>query len=118
MTSRTPRPGAVLRGDDGEALVVTEGADPIGALIELVNESYGGPPFARDNPVIVEAAQGLKVEVWRSCTAAYCEAEGIDTDGYDGWWTPDGDGKRKIHVLNYEGDVYDLGERAEEAEPT
>lgn len=113
--SHTPKSGDVLRSDDGETIVVVEGTDPLDALIDLLAYSYGGD-FERTNPVIVEAASRLKVEVWRSCTRDWCEAEGVDDEGTTGWWAPNGDGAREIHAVFYDGSVYDLGERAEEAE--
>ena len=98
----------------GHSIVVADGTEPIDALLDLMRTCYGGE-FSRTNPVLVEEAKGLKVEVWRSCTKAYREAEGIDSD-YQDYWSPDGDGRRSIHVLYLARSVWVLGEMAEEAE--
>lgn len=101
---------------DGEAIVIPAGTEPIDALIALLDAVYGGGPdgFSRENPVIVEAAQQVKVETWRSCTKAWREAElgGVD-ETFTDWWAPHGDGKREVLVAWYPEHVYDLGDEAE-----
>lgn len=111
--------GASLRGDDdpGVALVINRDMDPIDALREILTSEYGGD-WSRDNPVLVEASSQVKVQVWRSCTKAWREAEGVDDEWSSNWWAPHGDGKRQVLVAYYPGDPYDLGERAEAAEST
>lgn len=108
--------GTVLRGDDsGVALVVNQPTDPLDALIEIVSAEFGGE-WSRENPVLIEASSQVKVQVWRSCTKAWREGEGVD-DGYGGdWWAPHGDGARQVLVAWYPDSAYDLGERAETAD--
>lgn len=110
----------VLRDDNGDVgLVVPEGTPVIEAVLTLVQETYGGDLFSPDNPAIVQAAEGLRVERWHSCTKAFREAECIGDGDPDGeWWAPHGDGKRTIFVLPFEGDAYSLGEEAEALEST
>ena len=104
--------GDILRGDDaGVALVVNEPTDPLDAIIDIVTAEYGGD-WTRDNPALIEASSQVKVQVWRSCTEAWREAEGVDDDVTD-WWAPHGDGRRQVLVAWYDGDPYALGERAE-----
>jgi hypothetical protein len=105
--------GEVLRGDDpGAALVVNEQVSPLDGLRALVTEVYGGE-WDRSNPVLAEASSQVKVQVWRSCTRAWRENEGVDDEWSNNWWAPHGDGARHVLVVYYPGDVYDLGKRAE-----
>ena len=114
-----PQVGTILHNDnDEDALVVPEGTTLIDGLLSLVEEVYGGERFAPDNPAIIAALDHATVGVWRSCTKKWTEAEGVDTEGYNGWWAPDGDGARTITVAAYSGSAYVLGEMAEEAEQT
>jgi hypothetical protein len=109
--------GTILRGDDeGSALVVNEPTDPLDGLIALVRDEYGGE-WSRENPVLVEASQQAKVQVWRSCTKAWREGEGVYDEWASDWWAPHGDGARQVLVVWYPDSVYALGERAEAAEP-
>ncbi len=112
--ARVPRQGDVLRSDDGSAIVVNADATQVDGLLDLIEAEYGGDRFASTNPVIVAAATEVRIEVWRSCTKAWREAEGIDVDA--GWWSPEGDGRRSITVAYYDGNAYMLGEAAEQAE--
>lgn len=117
MSARVPVPGTVFRSDDGLSIVVEPDTDPVTGLIGLLVHDYGGE-WSETNPVLVEAAASLKVEVWRSCTKAWREGEGVD-DGYGGeWWAPHGDGARQVHVVWYPRSIWDLGERAEANEPS
>lgn len=103
--------GMILRGEDpGVALVVNEPIEPLDALVRIVQEGYGGD-WSTENPVLVDAAREVKVEVWRSCTKAWREGENVDLYA-DSWWSPNGDGGRSLLVAWYPHDVYDLGERA------
>jgi hypothetical protein len=105
--------GQILRGDDaGCALVVNEPTDPLDGLCALVSEVYGGE-WSRENPVLIEASSQVKVQVWRSCTKAWREGEGVYDDYVTDWWAPHGDGARQVLVAWYPDDAYSLGERAE-----
>lgn len=118
MSRRATAVGTMLNCEDGEAIVVPgPDASVLEWLTEMVSEGYGGEvaKWSADNPVLVAEAEKLKIETWRSCTKAWRESEGVDEDR-DGWWAPDGDGKRAIYVLWWDGSIYDLGERAEAAE--
>lgn len=114
MSARNPKVGTEFRSDDGVALVVTPDTRPVDALCDLLVNNYGGE-WSPDNPAVVEAASALRVEVWRYCPKAQCEAEGWGDDYTTEWWGPDGAGKRSCHVVFYDGSVYDLGERLHEA---
>ena len=107
-----PKDWTVLRGEDGYAIVVPPGTSTTEALCELLMAEHG-VEAKPDHPAIAAACEGLRVEVWRSCTAAWAEAEGVDTEGYNGWWAPDGDGKRWLHAFHFEGDLYGLGDLIE-----
>lgn len=111
---RVPSDWTVLHGEDGYAIVVPPGTSPDEAFIELL-AAHHGVGAAPDHPAVVAACEGLKVEVWRSCTAAWAEAEGVDIEGMNGWWAPHGDGKRWIHVLCFEGDLYGIGDSIEQS---
>ena len=104
---------------DGTSMVLPDdfAGDEADALLELLVQAYGGPKFSRDNPVIQDALPDVRVGVWHSCTKAWCEAEGVDGDGYkSGWFAPNGDGARWINVVWYRDDFYDLGDEAAKAE--
>lgn len=113
-----PAHWSVLRNEDGEAsLVVPEGTDVVEALLTLVEEEYGGGPFARDNPAIVDALEAADISVWRRYSPERAVNEGIcEDDQSHGWWGPSGDLGDPITVLVYDGDPYSLGEEAEAAE--
>lgn len=113
--SGVPGLWATLHSDSSVSIVVPEDMEPVEALFRLVEEEYGGE-FPRTNPVIVAAANGLRIQAWRKCSDEQAEDYGVDPDEYNGWWAPDGCGPDVIHVLHYDGDVYRLGEDAEEAE--
>lgn len=114
MSNRKPALWSTMRSDDGTSIVVPEDADATDALLEMLVSECGGD-FTRDNPVVQREAAGLKVELWRSCSKAYRENEaGIDPYCED-WWAPDGDGKRTIHVVYYDGAIWALHDEAEEA---
>lgn len=118
MSARIPKVGSLFNTEDGYALVVEEGTEPIDAMIALVAEVYGGDDFSRDNPAIVAATEGERVERWHSCTKAWKEAENIeDFDSYTDWWASGGDGKRFVWVFCPGKSVYCIGEEAEELEP-
>jgi hypothetical protein len=105
--SKTPKPGAVLQGDPGVAVVMADDWTPWDALRSLVlaTAGYDLPDSARDTPAADDLLADLKVLRWRSCTKAYREANGVDED----WWAEDGDGARSIRVGWYEtDDLYDL----------
>lgn len=105
--------GEILRGDDnGVALVVNKPTDPLDALIEIVSAEFGGE-WSRDNPALIEASSQVKVQVWRSCTKAWREGEGVWDEWSSDWWAPHGDGARQVLVAWYPDNAYDLGERAE-----
>lgn len=107
--------GDVFRCDDGgAALVVNEPTDPVDALVLLVQYAYGGE-WSRSNPVLVEAAQQVSVQVWHSCTKRWREDHMVDDEWGDSWWSPEGDGARQVLVAFYPDDLYDLGERARTA---
>ena len=110
-----PRLWSTLYDEDsgGYSIVVPEGTTPAEALAEMVNATFGGS-FDQHQPLIVEKAADLRIEVWRSCTKAFKEAENIDFDG--DYWAPHGDGKRFIHVLYFDGDLWSLGEEMEAME--
>lgn len=115
---RWPLDWSVLTSDNGTALVVPEGTDPAEALVELVAQVYGGENLDPTQPEIVAevAAQGLRIERWRAYSAELAEAEGVDLDDYNGWYGPNGDVGEWTHVLYYDGDAYDLGERIHAAQ--
>ena len=116
MASSTPKIGTVLHNDnDEDALVVPDGTTLIDGLLMLVEEVYGGERFAPDNPAIVAALEHAYVGVWHSCSVRWAQDNNVDTEGYNGWWAPDGDGKRSITVASYSGSAYVLGEMAEAA---
>lgn len=117
MPRKPPEPGTVLHCDDGVAIVVIEGTSAADALIQMVRDGYGGlHDFSPTNPAIVEAVDRTRVEIWRSCTRKWQEAEMAET-GYDDWWAPHGDGARQIWVAWYDGSAYSLGEAALVHEP-
>ena len=112
-----PDIGTVLRGDDGLSVVVAPGTSPLDALLTLIEEEYGGERLSSDNPVVVAALDGLTVDAWTEYSPARQEADGVgeDDDYSTRWWGPNGDGSETIHVLSFEGNVYDLGDRAHDA---
>jgi hypothetical protein len=116
-TVSAPALWSILYGNDNGSvsIVVPEDASPVTALRVLVEENYGGE-FSPDNPVIASEAAGKKIEVWRECSRAQIEDDGIDSRDYDNWWAPHGAGREIIHVLTYDGSLFDLGQRAEAAE--
>jgi hypothetical protein len=105
--------GTTLVCEDGSAVIVNPGTTPLQGLLELLTEGYGRP-FAETNPVIVEAAKDLQVEVWHSCTKDWREANGVEE--FDSYWSPEGDGRRSITVAYFDGNIYALGDRADAAE--
>ena len=115
-------PWTLLQCEDGGAITVPDDwTDTLGALLELVEQAYGGDSdddWSRDNPVLVEAAEkDCRIQVWRSYTKRDLEAEGIDWEGGPGtYYGPSGGGAKHITVLWCEQEPYDLGERAEEAQ--
>lgn len=112
-----PELWSILRGEDGTAIVVPEGTSPVDALLSLVEEEFGGERFSPDNPAIVEAAHGLKIEAWHDCSDSQTRDEyGEDSDSLLGFWAPNGDGKHTIHVLSLDYSGYYLGELCEEHE--
>jgi hypothetical protein len=111
----TPALWATLYSDSGVSLVVPPDTDPVEALFVLVEEEYGGE-FSRTNPVIVAEANGMRIEAWRECSEEEAADYGADLDNYNSWWAPGGSGSEVIHVLSYDGALFDLGERAEAAE--
>lgn len=113
---RTPKVGDVLRCEYGEAVVVQPGTGLVEGLLTLLVESYGGPRFAADNPAIVQALPRVTRQTWRSTTKAYREGEVIDDAFLDDYWCPDGDGARQIVIVHYDGNIYDLGDMAADAE--
>lgn len=117
MTTHEARPAmwSVLSSDDSDSIVVPQGTEVADAVVVLLSERYGGR-FSPGNPAIVAACEGVKVEVWRSCSRALMEAEGVG-DGESDWWAPFGDGKRSIHVVDIGQSAYSLGEAAAEYEP-
>ena len=107
--------GTILRDEDGDfySMVIAEDATDVAeALVQLVADEFGGEPFPTDNEAIADALQYARIEWWHSCTKAWKEAEGVEWEGGD-YWAPNGDGKRCIHVVSYEGSPYVLGEEAE-----
>lgn len=110
MTYRTPKPGDILRSDDGDSYVV-EGpdVDVIDALLDFVEEGYGSPRYSRDNPAIIKAAESKPVRLW-SCTKDYDAPD-------ENWWASDGDGRRSLWVIDPGVSDYVLGELAAEHEP-
>ena len=105
----------MLRDEDGDNSIVVPAADTpvVEAVLEAVCQVHGDQ-FQPDNPVIIEAAKGLKVECWHSCTKAWKEAENVeDYDSYNDWWAPHGDGKRSIYVVAIERSLYVIGDEAE-----
>lgn len=110
MSPYVPKPGAVLTGEDCDAIVVAEDTDVVDALVDLLDGE-----FERTNPVLVEEARALKVEVWRSTTKAFREAEGLGEENGD-WWCPDGDGRRSVRVVALTRSRYVLADMAELAD--
>lgn len=110
--------GMVLNCTDGHAVVVEDGTAPLDGLLTLLQEGYGGARFAPDNPAIVEALPSVSVRVWHSCTKVWKESNWYDGEPEDDWFAEDGDGRRQITVAWFDGALYDLGERAEAAEPS
>lgn len=110
---RTPTVGTVFHGDDGDAVVVEPGTTPLDGLLTLLEEGYGGDRFAADNPAVLEALPSVRVEVWRSCSKAWREGEGVGDEWTTDWWAPSGDGRRQVTVAWYDGSLYSLGEAAE-----
>ncbi len=110
----------VLYTEDGSAMTIPESVtEPLDALIALLSEDYGGEiaEWSRDNPVLLAALPDVRIEIWHSCTKAWCESEGIDPDEWtSGYWAGNGDGERSLRVIWYADNIYDLGEEAEEAE--
>lgn len=111
------KPGDILSDTTGDTIVVTEGDDPVTCLLWLIQERYGGELFARDNPVVVRVAEGLKVESWRTCSVEWMEANEV-TDDCIGYWAANGDGPNVIWVLSTTQNGYSLGEECEEWEVT
>lgn len=110
--SSKPKVGQLLNCEDGTALVVAEGCTPLDGLLDMLEEGYGCPRFAADNPAILAALSRVKVETWRYCTKPWCEGEGIDWEDYNGYWSANGDGARTIVVAWFDGDAYRLGDEA------
>lgn len=111
--------GRVLNTETGtSAMVVTEGADPLASLLDLLEEVYGGDRFSPTNPAIVAALADVAVEEWRTCTADWLASEGLDLDegGVTGWWASEGDGPNAVWVLSLRRDAYCVAEDAEDAE--
>lgn len=114
MSNRKPKMWSTLMSDEGTSIVVPEGTEPTEALLAMLWECGGD--FTAENPVVKRVAADLKVEVWRSCSKAYIEAEVFDDCAEDSdWWAPGGDGKRSIHVVYYDGPIYALYDEAEAA---
>lgn len=112
----TTKPWTVLHSEDGDESITVPGPDTdvVDALLTLIEETYGGDRFAPDNPAILAAAEGVKVERWFSVTKQMRESEGID-DGFESYYTPNGDGRRSIWVVSIQTSGYWLGEKCEEA---
>lgn len=109
----TPNPWAILSGEDGTAIVVPAATSVEAALTEMIDQIVG-KWFLNTNPVICREAATLKIQSWRSCTAQYLEAHGIDVEEYGGggWWAEDGDGKRSINVLYVDRSLDAIAEEA------
>lgn len=118
MRPREPEPGTFLQNNsDGlTGLVVAYDWTRPFALTEALIGWYGGA-FTSNNPVIIEAADELKVRRWRYCTSKFREFEGLDSEVAPSWWAPHGDGKSWIWVLELDDvDVFALGDKAAEAQ--
>lgn len=110
----TPKPGTVLRGEAGSALVVEPGTAPLDALLTMLEEEYGGERFAESNSVVAARAGEVRIETWHSYLKWQREDQGVDD--FEDYWGPDGQGKRSITVAYFDGSVYDLGDEAQAAE--
>ena len=102
----------ILQCDEGSAVVVPPGTEPIDALIHLVKEECGGETWSRTNPTLVEAAENVRIQIWYSCTKAWKQNNWVDEPD-DPYWAPDGDGKRTLLVAYYDGNTYALGDDAQ-----
>ena len=105
----------VLRCEDGDAITIPEGTTAVAALVEMLEQCYGGE-WTADMPGVVDAAADVHVQRWFSCTKKWKENDGsYDGDPDDGldYWSPDGDGKRSILVAWSEKSVYLIGEDLE-----
>lgn len=100
--------------EDTRAIVVAADADPLDALLALLEE-VTGERFERDNPFLVEEAKALRVEEWRSCTKQWREDNNADDNGLDNYWSPDGDGKRWCYVVASDRSIWVTAELAEAA---
>lgn len=108
-----PELWSVLRNEDGQySIVVPEGTTPATALIEMLGIEYGwgDTPPSEDHPDIVAAVEGLKLERWRQYSPEAAEREGVDLDDYLCWYGPGGDEGEWFWVLNYQGNLWDLGD--------
>ena len=77
----TPKLWDRLHSDSSVSIVVPEGIEPIDALRILLQEEYGGEElFSADNPVVIDAAKGLRIEAWRKCSAQQARDYGADED--------------------------------------
>jgi hypothetical protein len=104
--------GTTLLCDNGYAVVVAPGTSALDGLLTLLEEGYGSPRFAPDNPAIVAALESTQCVTWWSCTRAWKEANNREDFWFDDYWAEDGDGKRSIDVVWVNGDIYLLGENA------